>query len=701
MEEQLYKNWQLSTDENNILWLGLDRADTSVNTLNREVLEELDQILDSLIQGKLTPTALIIKSGKANGFIAGADIAQFSQLNDVNEAFALVRKGQMIYDKLDALSITTVAMIDGFCMGGGTEMALACDYRVAEESQKTRIALPEILLGIHPGWGGSVRLVRLIGPAKAMDIMLSGRGLSARAAAKSGVIDVAVPKRQLARAACFYAQNKPSRKPLSKISSLTNLSFVRPLLGHFLRRLVETREAPRNPLHQLKIAFDWRMEKKVTPEQYPAPFALIDLWVEDGAKGEKAYINEAQSVGKLFFTDTSKNLVRLFHLQERLKNMAKAVEFNPQHVHVIGAGTMGGDIAAWCALRGLTVTLQDREPKLLSNAIKRANRLFHDRLKIDREAQAAMDRLIPDVDGVGIAKADVIIEAIYENLEAKQALFADLEKRAKPTALLATNTSSIPLDEITDSPRLVGIHFFNPVAKMHLVEVVRGEKTDSNVFNQAMAFVRRIDRLPLPVKSSPGFLVNRILMPYLNEAMRMIDEGISMTAIDKAAVQFGMPMGPIELADTVGLDVCFSVAKNLSSHFGGTIPVRLQQMVEAGKLGRKTNVGFYVYKNGKAVKPALPKTPVDFSQLSDRMIGKMLEESDKCLKEDVVADVDLLDAGMIFGTGFAPFRGGPMQYQRYLKSATPVVVSVTVEAAETKHESKHKVSDSAMESSQE
>lgn len=704
MEEQIYKNWQLSTDENNILWLALDRADSSVNTLNRAVLEEFEQILDSLVQGKLTPTALIIKSGKSNGFIAGADISQFSQLTDVNEAFELVRKGQMVYDKLDALPFTTIAMIDGFCMGGGTEMALACDYRIAEEGQKTRIALPEILLGIHPGWGGSVRLVRLIGPAKAMDMMLSGRGLTARAAAKLGVIDVAVPQRQLVRAARFYALNKPTRKSLSMMTKLTNLPFIRPVLGHFLRRSVETREIARNPIDQLKIAFDWRMEKKVTPEHYPAPFALIDLWVEDGAKGDKAYINEAQSVGKLFFTDTSKNLVRVFHLHERLKNIAKNIEFQPQHVHVIGAGTMGGDIAAWCALRGLTVTLQDREPKLLTNAIKRASRLFQERLKVAREAQAAMDRLIPDVDGVGIVKADVIIEAIYENLEAKQALFADIEKRAKPTALLATNTSSIPLDEISqhlvDPSRLVGIHFFNPVAKMQLVEVVEGAKTSSIVFNQAMAFVRRIDRLSLPVKSSPGFLVNRILMPYLNEAMRMIDEGISMTAIDNAAVQFGMPMGPVELADTVGLDVCLSVAQNLSAHFGGTIPVRLQKMVEAGKLGRKTNAGFYVYKNGKAEKPALPKSPIDLKQLSDRMIGKMLDESDKCLKEGVVADADLLDAGMIFGTGFAPFRGGPMQYQRSLRAGIPMVKPVTL-PAEMKHEAEHQLSKSTADSSQE
>ncbi|MFN7097918.1 MAG: 3-hydroxyacyl-CoA dehydrogenase family protein, partial [Gammaproteobacteria bacterium] len=364
--------------------------------------------------------------------------------------------------------------------------------------------------------------------------------------------------------------------------------------------------------------------------------------------------------------------------QDRLKSMGKNIDFKPQHVHVIGAGTMGGDIAAWCALRGLTVTLQDREPKYLTNAIKRANKLFKDKFKLPREAQAAMDRLIPDVDGVGVTKADVIIEAIFENLEAKQALFADLEKRAKPTAILATNTSSIPLDEIstalTAPSRLVGIHFFNPVAKMQLVEVVQSDKTNPDVVNKAIVFVRKIDRLPLPVKSSPGFLINRILMPYLNEAMIMLDEGISPTAIDRAAIEFGMPMGPIELADTVGLDVCLSVAKNLAGHFGGRVPLRLQQLVEAGKLGRKTDAGFYTYKNGRPVKPAMPKSGTDTKVLADRMISKMLVESQKCLQEGVVADADLLDVGMIFGTGFAPFRGGPMHYLKTQQAQLPLAV---------------------------
>lgn len=673
MEQPTFKNWRLATDEYNILWLTLDRADSSVNTLNKAVFEELEIILTGLHEGLHKPAAVILLSGKTSGFIAGADIQQFGGISDVNEAFNLVRQGQLIYDKIAKLPMTTIAMIDGFCMGGGTELVLACDYRIAEESEKTRISLPEILLGIHPGWGGSIRLTQLIGPLKAMDMMLTGRAMSARTAAKVGLVDVAVPKRQLIHAVQYYALKEPKRKPLSWFNKLLNLSFMRPVLGRMLRRMTETREAPQDILDQLILMFAPKIEKKTTPEQYPAPFALIDLWVEEGAADtEKTYLKEAQSVAKLLLTDTSRNLVRVFHLQERLKGLAKNVNFPVKHIHVIGAGTMGGDIAAWCALRGLTVTLQDREPKYLTNAIKRAHKLFKDKFKVARDVQAAMDRLIPDIAGVGIKKADVIIEAIFENLEAKQTLFAALEKQARPTAILATNTSSIPLDEISqflqDPSRLVGIHFFNPVAKMQLVEVVHSDKTNPAVVGQATAFVRRIDRLPLPVKSSPGFLINRILMPYLSEAMRMVDEGISPTAIDKAAVTFGMPMGPIELVDTVGLDVCLSVAKNLSGYFGGTIPMCLQEMVAAGKLGRKTQLGFYKYEHGKAVKPALPKENVDLHALADRLIGKMLTESQACLNEGVVADADLLDVGMIFGTGFAPFRGGPMHYLHTLNA---------------------------------
>jgi len=439
---------------------------------------------------------------------------------------------------------------------------------------------------------------------------------------------------------------KPPVHHATTLQALTNQTFVRPILARFLRE---------------------KVGQKASPKHYPAPYAVIDNWVKYGVEpADRALKAEADSLAQIAMGDTARNLIRVFMLQERLKGLSKGVNFKAHHVHVVGAGTMGGDIAAWCALRGLTVTLQDREPKFIAPAIKRANDLFVKKLKLPRLVDQAMDRLRPDVEGIGIPKADVIIEAIFENLEAKQKLFKEVELIAKPTAILATNTSSIPLDEINSvmqkPQRLVGIHFFNPVAVMQLVEVVRSNVATDEVIKDAIAFVRQIDRLPLPVKSSPGFLVNRILMAYLMEAMTILGEGVPAAAIDKAALDFGMPMGPIELADVVGLDVCLAVAKNLSAHLGGTVPQKLVDMVSAGKLGRKSGSGFYTYKNGKPVKEKITDDQINYTELADRMILRFVNESMTCLREKIIADSDLLDAGMIFGTGFAPFRGGPMHY---------------------------------------
>jgi len=348
--------------------------------------------------------------------------------------------------------------------------------------------------------------------------------------------------------------------------------------------------------------------------------------------------------------------------------LGKGLSYKPQHVHVIGAGVMGGDIAAWCALRGFKVTLQDQAPKLIGNALKRANELATKQLKENYLVQEVMDRLFPDPNGLGIKTADVIIEAITEKLQAKQDLFQAIEKQAKPDAILATNTSTIPLEEICtvlkDPTRLVGIHFFNPVPKMPLVEIVKGEKTNKTVIEQAIVFVCKISKLPLPVKSSPGFLVNRILLPYMLEAVALLEEGVSGPVIDKAATEFGMPMGPIELADTVGLDICLAALEKLSATTGAKVPEKLKEYVSRGELGRKTGKGFYQYNKGKVIKPKPATKETIPSDVTDRLILRLLNESVACLREGIVDSADHLDAGCIFGFGFPPFRGGPITYAR-------------------------------------
>jgi 3-hydroxyacyl-CoA dehydrogenase / enoyl-CoA hydratase / 3-hydroxybutyryl-CoA epimerase len=638
------KHWNLHTDEDGIAWLCFDKADASTNVLSREVMVELNDRLAAL--EKKLPKAVVITSGKKSGFIAGADIKEFTELEDADQAYEMVRSGQQVMDRLAALKCPTIALINGFALGGGLELALACRYRIMNDDPKTVIGLPEVKLGIHPGFGGTVRSVQLAGPMKALDMMLTGKNLRPRQARAMGLVDEIVPARHLERAARMMALNPPKPRQLPLQDRLMNAGPARNVLAGIMEKQVA---------------------KKARREHYPAPYAIIDLWKRYGDNPALMMEKEARSIAALFCSDTSRNLVRVFLLQDKLKALGGKTKHSFGHVHVVGAGVMGGDIAAWCALRGMTVSLQDREPKFIAPVIKRARKLYEKKLREPRLVQAALDRLMPDVEGRGVTSADVVIEAIFEDAEAKKALFRALEPRMKPGAILATNTSSIRLEDLQDAleqpDRLIGLHFFNPVAMMPLVEIIHTPDTPRAEIDKGIAFARKIDKLPLPCLSSPGFVVNRVLMPYMMEALLAGEDGVPMSLIDEAAKRFGMPMGPVELADTVGLDVALHVAKILGAAYGIPVPDKLIEMVEKKRLGRKTGRGFYDWKDGKPIKPAA-KDATAPQDLADRLILPMVNEAVAVWRDRVVEDLDLLDAGIIFGTGFAPFRGGPINYAR-------------------------------------
>ena len=640
----LGNSWSLEIDTDRIAWLVCDAPGTSTNVLSAEVMRDLAARLLQIAE--MRPLGMVIGSAKAGGFIAGADIKEFLKIRSPDEAYELVRAGQAVMQQIEDLPFPSVAALHGFALGGGLELAMACTYRIGADDPKLALGLPEVLLGIHPGFGGTVRSVRLIGVRRALELMLKGKPLNGMRALQAGLIDELVPSAELKCAAKSRLLRRPPAGSAALLDKLLNLKWVRPFIAR------QTGAA---------------LRQSVAREHYPAPYAILDLWRLHGADGAAAMEAEARSMSNLVCTSTARNLVRLFMLQERLKSLGgkSAVEF--KRVHVIGAGVMGGDIAAWSAYRGMEVTLQDRSVELVQPAIDRARAFFDKRLKDPAAAAAVLARLRTDVAGDGVAGADVVIEAIFENLDAKRALFAEVEPKLKSGAILASNTSSIKIETLCegllDPTRLVGIHFFNPVSQLQLVEIVRGPATQSAVLQNAMSFTRKLDKLPLPCKSAPGFVVNRILTPYMNEAIFALQEGIPAPVIDRAGKQFGMPLGPIELADVVGLDVALSVGQVLAEAFGRRVPDILVNLVAQKKFGRKSGQGFYAWRDGKAQKPAAEQfaAPAD---LQDRLMLPMLNEAVACLREGVIEDADLLDAGVVFATGFAPFRGGPLQYAR-------------------------------------
>ena len=641
-----YHHFKLTRDADGVAWLLFDREGAGANTLSADVLAEFDAVLAALESER--PTGLVIRSAKTSGFIAGADVNEFRGATDPAAVEAQIARAHAVVDRLEAVKFPTVAVIHGFCLGGGLEVALACQSRIAIDG--ARFGFPEVMLGLHPGLGGTARFTELVNPMQAMTLMLTGKTIDARRAKSLGLVDAVTQERHVRNAVKDAVSGRLRRSRPGFLNKLLNAGPVRGFLASRMRA---------------------EAAKAAPAEHYPAPYSLIELWEKHGGDKAAMLAAEKTSFARLMVTQTAQNLIRVFFLRDQMKKVAGSGS-KIAHVHVIGAGAMGGDIAAWCANQGLKATLADMKPEPIAGAMKRAADLFGKIIRKRTEVRDALDRLIPDLDGEGVRTADLIIEAVPEKLELKQKVYAGLEPQMKAGAILATNTSSIPLQDLRTTlakpERLLGLHFFNPVSRLQLVEVVSHDGTDPQLLKEALAFVGAIDRLPLPVKSSPGFVVNRALTPYMLEAMVMLDDKIDKVTIDAAAEKFGMPMGPIELADQVGLDICLAVGDMLRSKFGDLLPPTpawLRDKVTKGELGRKTGKGFYVWKDGKADKARASSNAAEpDAEMIDRLILPMSNVCVACLREGIVDDPDMVDGAMIFGTGYAPFRGGPLNYAR-------------------------------------
>lgn len=635
-------HWRTGRDDAGVLWLVLDRQDSSVNTISAEVIRELDNYV-AAAEADL-PTGLVIRSAKQAGFAAGADITGFEDMTDQGAA-DLLRQAHDVLDRIEALHCPTVCVVHGAALGAGFELALACDFRIATPGAS--FGFPEVQLGLHPGLGGTFRLPALIGPTDAMSMMLTGKTAHTKRASKQGIIDKVVEERHIAAAVAAAINGDFDRQEPGTLSKAFDLDRARSLAARQMRK---------------------EAGKKASKDHYPAPHALIDLWEENGDDRGAMQNAEIESFARLLETDTSKNLRRVFFLRQRLKEAGRG-EDGIDHVHVIGAGAMGAEIAATAAIKGKTVTLGDLDQKALGNAVKRTAAICEDKHLSGTQTRDALDRLMPDPQGYGIARADLVIEAASEEREVKEKIFTTLKDKLKTGTIVATNTSSLSIDALADAApdraRFAGLHFFNPVSKIDLVEVVKGPATSDESSGRLAAFCGVIGKLPATVADYPGFVVNRALVPYMTEAMVLMDEGIGKEVIDTAALRFGMLMGPVALADQVGLDIGLHVAESLSDKLGDKMPLiseDLRARVERGDLGKKTGRGFYDWSDGTPHPDADLDTAPD--DLTDRLILPMLNACVEVLREGVARDADQLDAAMIFATGWAPFRGGPMHYAK-------------------------------------
>ena len=643
--------------DDGVCLLTLDRAGSSANIFDRATLEELRDELDFIESHAGTIKGVVLISAKPSIFIAGLDLKSISEKASPAEIREIIEMGQTQFNRIAALRIPTVAAIHGAAVGGGFEISLACDWRIASPDRATKIGLPETKIGLVPAWGGSTRLPRLIGLPKALDVILGGKTPAARAALKLGMIDDIVPAENLISFAVKKIQEgKPDRSRHGLVNN--------PIAAKFIAK----------KLHPELL--------RKTRGHYPAVLKALEVvtrGISEPVSGSLAL--ERDAILELAQGDACRNLIRIFFLQERAKKLPAATNSKPvSRTAVIGAGVMGAGIAQWLSSRGLPVLLRDVNAEQVARGMNSIAKIYSDGVRRHvlsrREARDGVDRIFPAPSEAPLRQVDLVIEAAVENLELKKTIFQRLDALAGDETILATNTSALPISELADSTRkperILGLHFFNPVHRMQLVEVVNARQTAPEVLGRAVKFVRRIGKLPVVVKDSPGFLVNRILMPYLIEAGNLFENGARIEDIDEVMLDFGMPMGPLRLIDEVGVDVSMHVAKTLTAHFGRrlNIPLVLGRMMDAKMLGRKSGTGFYVHEKREA-RPNPGVLPfakgqsaagVSRDELRERMVFLMVSESARCLEEQIVSAPEDVDFAMITGTGFAPFRAGPLRY---------------------------------------
>lgn len=662
----------LEVDSDGVAWLVFDNPDSKVNLLTRAVMERLDQLLTQLEEGARTGRvkALVVRSGKDGSFIAGADVREIAGITDGEEAAVQAAAGQAVFLRLERLPLPTIAAIDGTCLGGGTELALACGYRLASDRPETKIGLPEVQLGIIPGFGGTTRLPRLVGVQAALEMILSGKPISAKKAHRIGLVDECVPAPSLIEYARRFAWERIDRGRAR--------TKRRRSLG--ARLLEDTAPGRRLVFSQAR-----KRVMKQTRGHYPAPLVAIDTIAETiSLPLEDALAREARAVGQLIASDVSKNLAHIFFLREASKKgVGEATALPVERVGVLGAGVMGGGIAQLLANRDITVRLKDIRPEAISQGLKHARELFDGAVKRrrleKREAERRMNRISPTLDYSGFGVVDLVIEAVVERMDVKKQVLREVEAEVGEDAILATNTSALSVTEMQHAlarpEKFCGMHFFNPVHRMPLVEIVRGAATSDETVATVFALSKRLGKVPVVVNDGPGFLVNRLLAPYLNEAGWLLAEGASIEAIDRALLDFGMPMGPLRLLDEVGLDVSRHAASVLYEAFGDRmLPAPpLVKLGETARLGKKGGRGFYRYQ-GKdeevdteiysELGDTVPgeRVQIPSSVIQERAILVMVNEAARALEDGIVSSPGEVDLAMVMGTGFPPFRGGLLRY---------------------------------------